>query len=267
MRWLLGILVGSLLLAAGVAPAGTAEGKKASASKTAAAAKPGAPPAPTETVVRQVSLDEIRRAVTRFLEKQFAGKVAEFEVTLLSPDEPVALAAGVPAGAVDLKVKAGRIDEGLGRRTFQLAVLVNGKEAQSLRVVAQVEAQADVVTAGRYIKPDETIGADDLAISRIQLPPSISDFILDMQEVVGKRAVRPIPADKPIRVSLLAQPYAVRKGDRVTIEAKRGGLQIQASGVTKGSGQLGQSVTVTNQDSGKDLRAKVVGPGLVQVEF
>lgn len=258
--------VSLLLLIPPAVPAGTGEGKHASASKTAAS-KPGPQAAPAEPVVRQVSLDEIRRAVTRFLDKQFAGKIAEFEVTLLSPDEPVALAAGASAGAVDLKVKAGRGEDGLGRRAFQLAVLVNGKDVQSLRAVAQVEAQADVVTAGRYIKPDETIGADDLVISRVQLPPSIGDFILDMQEVVGKRAVRPIPADKPVRVSLLAQPYAVRKGDRVTIEAKRGGLQIQAAGVTKGPGQLGQSVTVTNQDSGKDLRAKVVGPGLVQVEF
>jgi flagella basal body P-ring formation protein FlgA len=30
---------------------------------------------------------------------------------------------------------------------------------------------------------------------------------------------------------------------------------------------VGQMVTVTNQDSGKDLRAKVIGPGLVRVDF
>ncbi|MGH7231772.1 MAG: flagellar basal body P-ring formation chaperone FlgA, partial [Nitrospiraceae bacterium] len=66
---------------------------------------------------------------------------------------------------------------------------------------------------------------------------------------------------------MLAQPYAVRRGDRVTIEARRGGLLIQASGVTKAAGFAGQTLTVTNQDSGKDISAKVVGPGVVQVDF
>jgi flagella basal body P-ring formation protein FlgA len=65
----------------------------------------------------------------------------------------------------------------------------------------------------------------------------------------------------------VGQPYAVRKGDRVTIEARRGRLLIQTTGITKAVGQIGQVVTVTNQDSGRDIRAKVVGPGVVQVEF
>jgi flagella basal body P-ring formation protein FlgA len=51
------------------------------------------------------------------------------------------------------------------------------------------------------------------------------------------------------------------------IEAKRGGLSIQAYGVTKSSGHVGQTVMVGNVDSGRELRAKIVGPGLVQVEF
>jgi flagella basal body P-ring formation protein FlgA len=66
---------------------------------------------------------------------------------------------------------------------------------------------------------------------------------------------------------MVKRPYAVRKGDRVSIEARHGGLSIQTAGVTKMSGEVGQSVTVANVDSGKELRAKVVGPGVVRVEY
>jgi flagella basal body P-ring formation protein FlgA len=37
--------------------------------------------------------------------------------------------------------------------------------------------------------------------------------------------------------------------------------------VTKASGHVGQTVMVANLDSGRELRAKIVAPGIVQVEF
>ncbi|MCX5724645.1 MAG: flagella basal body P-ring formation protein FlgA [Nitrospirae bacterium] len=53
----------------------------------------------------------------------------------------------------------------------------------------------------------------------------------------------------------------------MAIEARHGGLSIQVTGVTKSSGELGQSITVANLDSGKELRAKIVAPGVVRVEY
>ena len=87
------------------------------------------------------------------------------------------------------------------------------------------------------------------------------------EEVVGKAASRPLPPQIPIKLTALRRPFVVRKGDRVMIEAKMGGLSIQTAGVTKGNGELGQTVTVSNTDSGKDVRGKVVGPGVVRVDF
>jgi flagella basal body P-ring formation protein FlgA len=117
------------------------------------------------------------------------------------------------------------------------------------------------------IKADELIEAGDVTVKRVKVNSLQHPFVSDVNEAVGKSAAKTLPPQMPIRVSALAKPYAVRKGDRVTIEAKRGGLAIQTVGVTKTGAQLGEFVTVTNQDSGKDIRGKVVGPGLVRVEF
>ncbi len=257
MRWLWGMAIGSLLLWPCVGHTAGGEVAKATMVSSKAQTKSG-------TVLNQhISTEEIRLAITHHLEKQFAGKMAEISVALLFPDDAVT----IPQGKAELKVKGVYGEERLGRQAFQVSFILNGKEIQTVRAMVQVDAQADLITASRYIKPDETISAEDLSITRMQIPPSMMDFILNRDEVIGKRSTRPIQADKPIRVSILAEPYAVRKGDRVTIEAKRGGLVIHAVGVTKGSAQMGQQVTVTNQDSGKDLRGKVIGPGTVQVEF
>ena len=94
-----------------------------------------------------------------------------------------------------------------------------------------------------------------------------SQFVTDLNLVQGKSAARPLQPNTPLRQAFLKAPILIKKGDRVLIEAKRGGLSIQTTGVTKGSDQVGQTVMVANLDSGRELRAKIIAPGLVQVDF
>ena len=85
--------------------------------------------------------------------------------------------------------------------------------------------------------------------------------------MIGKAAIRPLAAQSAIRITAVRRPFAVHKGDRVTIEARQGNLSIQTVGVTKSHGEMGQTITVSNVDSGKELRATVVAPGVVRVTF
>jgi flagella basal body P-ring formation protein FlgA len=158
-------------------------------------------------------------------------------------------------------------DERLGRRMFQVAVNVNGKPWNTIEVLTDVTAMIDAIVPNRYLNSDELIDALDLKTVRMRTHQLSHPFITDREEVVGKSAARPLPAETPLRAGFLKAPVLIKKGDRVMIEAKRGGLSIQAYGVTKSSGYVGQTVMVGNLDSGRELRAKVVGPGLVQVEF
>jgi flagella basal body P-ring formation protein FlgA len=220
-------------------------------------------PAASKPATQDVTEEQIRLTLQRYVEKRFEGKVEDVQVQVLNLAEPVT----VPAGLLEVRVIARGLEEGLGRRLFQIELSVDGTHIQTLKVMADVAASADVVTAVHYLKPEETIQAEDLKVARIQLPALVHDFALDPEAVVGKRVVRPVRAEAPVRMSALSVPFVVKRGDQVTIEVKHGGLLIQASGTTKASGQLGQSITVTNLDSGKEIRGKVVGPGVVRVGF
>lgn len=212
---------------------------------------------------QEASVEQIRLTLQRYVEKLVEGKVGEVQVRLLNLADPIT----VPAGLLEVRVTGRALDEGLGRRIFQMALAVDGTPVQTLKVVADVSATAEVVTASRYIKPEETIQAEDLTLTTVQLPALVHDFVIDPGAAVGKRAVKPLRADTPVRLSAISAPFVIKRGDQVTIEVKHGGLLIQASGLTKSGGQVGQSITVTNLDSGKEIRGKVVGPGVVRVEF
>ncbi len=111
------------------------------------------------------------------------------------------------------------------------------------------------------------IEAEDVAVHRVKLMDLDHQLIMDVKDVIGKSAARPLQTNNPIRLGMVKKPYAVRKGDRVSIEARHGGLSIQVVGLAKTSGELGQTATVSNVDSGKELRAKIVGPGAVRVDY
>ncbi len=213
--------------------------------------------------VQLVTPDHLRRAIAAFLESRLEGRVEEVDIEVLEPAEAVS----VEGGRLKWEVSVSGPTEHAGRRRFHLVPLVDGRAQEVIDVVADVTFYAEVVVATHVLKPDDLIEPEDLALSRVKVPGVPHQMVTQFSEAVGKSPGRVLPAQQPIRVAALARPYAVRKGDRVTIEARRGGLAIQAVGTTKGPAQQGSFVTVTNADSGKDIRAKVVGPGLVRVDF
>ena len=212
---------------------------------------------------RTIYPEQIRGVIHQFVNRELAGRAVDCQITLGDPQQPIV----VPAGSVDLQVSGARSEEPLGRRVFQIHLSVNGRFLKTIDATADVAAVVEVVVPVRPIKADEEIAPEDVTTERLVLYDLKQPLVTNPADVVGKAAIRPLPPQNAIRPASVRRPFAVRKGDRVTIEARQGGLSIQTVGVTKSHGELGQTITVSNVDSGKDLRATVVGPGVVRVSF
>ena len=259
-----GLLVACIGAVPMAADAGTAD-RAASARRAVQGAelrpmKLGPAIAPT---VPQVRPDDIQRSIVRFLEKELAGQVREIHVSMVDPLEAIP----APPGSMGLAVTSPGLDAGIGRRMFHVQINSNGRLWQTIDATADVGASVDAIVPVRAIRAEDLIEEEDVTIQRVKLRELNHQLATNLSEVIGKSSARHLPANMPIRLALIKKPYAVRKGDRVAIEAKHGGLSIQASGVTKMSGEVGQSITVANIDSGKELRAKIVAPGVVRVEY
>ena len=212
---------------------------------------------------RELASELIIGAIQTYLEGEWNGRIRTVSVTLLEPSDSIL----IPQGLVDVRVLPTSTEEGLGRRSFQVAVTVERKPWKTLQVVADISATVEALVLTRSLKTDEVIEAGDLKTVKVRVLQLNHPFVTNRDEVIGKSAVRPLPPDTPLRSAFVKLPLVVKKGDRVMIEVRRGGLSIQTYGVTKSSGQVGQTIMVANLDSGRELRAKVVAPSLVQVEF
>ncbi len=214
-------------------------------------------------IVSEISPDLIRKALQKHLESQWGRRVKTVQVTVLDPAEPVT----VPGGTVEVQVVPNPTEDSPGRRMFHVEAVTNEKSRKTIQVMADITVMVDAVVTTRFLKVDEPIEETDLKTVAIRVHQVTHPFVIDQAEVIGKSASRPLPPDTPLRLVFVKSPMVIKKGDRVVIEARRGGLSIRASGVTKSSGQLGQTIMVANVDSGRELRAKVVAPSLVEVEF
>ena len=212
---------------------------------------------------RLIYPEQVRGVIHDFVMRELAGRATDCQVALGDPQQPIA----VPVGTIDLQVSAARPDESLGRRVFQIHLAVNGRFIKTIDATADIAAILEVVVPVRSIKADEQIEAGDVTTERLVLFDLKQPFATNPADVIGKAAIRPLPPQNAIRLTSVRRPFAVHKGDRVTIEARQGGLSIQTVGVTKSHGELGQTIVVSNVDSGKELRATVVAPGVVRVSF
>lgn len=215
-------------------------------------------------VMRELHFEQFQKTIQKYLEGEWGTRVKSVQVTLLEPLDPVK----IPAGVIELQIPpAAGGNTTMGRRSFAVQITVNGNPWKTIDALADVSAMIDVVVPARFLKSEETIEPDDLTTARIVTYDVKHPFITDPEAAIGKSTVRPLQPNTPLRPTFLKKPFMVKKGDHVMIEARRGNFSVQTSGVTKGSGQVGQTVMVANLDSGRELRAKIVAPGLVQVDF
>ena len=88
-----------------------------------------------------------------------------------------------------------------------------------------------------------------------------------MQEpalIVGSRNKRSLSVGQIISLQDLC---LVCRGDIVTIQISNSGLSVSASGVAQQDGTFGDTVTVKNQQSGRNVQTEVVGVNQVKVKF
>ena len=213
--------------------------------------------------MQAVSIKQLHDVLLQEIEDRVDSQDITVNLQVLFPKKPIM----VPSGRLKLDVAKDRFGNMTGRRAFRVHVKVNSRIMKTISVVAAITAQAEVVTPVRWIKFRQVLQPKDLVKTRVNLRTLTQDVVVHMEDVVGKQATRSLPPHQPLRQAYVTAPPLVRKGDRVMIEVKQGGLFVQTLGVAKASGQSGEIIPVTNQSSGREILATVLATGVVEVRF
>jgi flagella basal body P-ring formation protein FlgA len=131
--------------------------------------------------------------------------------------------------------------------------------------VARVFVAAEHVRATREIGRGETCAEGDLATSRGDVGAIPLVRLPGLPDVAGARLLRPLRQGDVVTGTAVQVRPAVQSGDVVTVRAAVGGVTVQGQAVAQQSGSEGDIIRVVNRESRRALRARVIGPGKVEV--
>lgn len=149
---------------------------------------------------------------------------------------------------------------------FTLIFRIDGRVVKNLSVRVQMQASARLVVATTDLRRGQIIGSGDLQLAEAELG-RLREPCQDLDELIGKKVRRTIRAGEPIECQSIEFPPMVQRGELVTIVASKGYLTLSATGLARQDGKKGDIIKVRNSSSQKDVPCRVIGPGLVEVEF
>lgn len=173
----------------------------------------------------------------------------------------------LPVGRLDYEIEERLNNSYMGNISMTVRFMVDGKLERSINVSGRVSVSMDVVKSLRRISSGEIITAGDLTVVSERFIRFQGNVLTDMEDAVGKRAVRTIQADQNVIIGMIEDPPTVQRGDRVVIIADNGEIRITASGRVLEDGRNGDLVRVVNISSGTELYATVRRSNLVEVSF
>lgn len=151
----------------------------------------------------------------------------------------------------------------MGRVTVR--VRCEGSSPWTIFVPAQVKLFRDVVTVTRPLKRGMVVDYDDVVLRERDISLIKQGYMTAVELAVGQKLLRPMVTDQVLTLTHLEQVAAVRKGDQVVISARSGTLSVKMPGEALSDGGLSEQIRVKNLNSKRVIKARITGPGQVEV--
>ena len=129
--------------------------------------------------------------------------------------------------------------------------------------VVRARLTAMVAIAAAPVAANEALTDAQVTIERRDIS-NIADPITTPEDAVGQMSRRMLRPGDILRSGQLSSPVMVKRGDAVTMIARRDGIEVSTAGEALDAGARGAMVRVRNANSGQVVRMRVAGPGTVE---
>ncbi|MDX8392195.1 MAG: flagellar basal body P-ring formation chaperone FlgA [Mariprofundaceae bacterium] len=141
----------------------------------------------------------------------------------------------------------------------------NGK-LQRWYVPVRVHWWAKVMVARRDIPARTRLNASQLKLQRTDMAGVTASWWQHPAALNGTRSTRPIAAGKAVLSSYITRPSLLKHGDRITLIAHIGGVQVMATGKVLKNAGAGDRVRVQNLRSKEIVQATIIDAHHARVE-
>jgi len=206
------------------------------------------------------SLDAIRAAAQKFViqsvPKQAPGAVT---VNVGNLDQRLRLApcsdplkVSLPAGATF-------------RERMTVAVSCAGASSWTVYVPISIETQSSVLVLRRAANRGTRLTAADVEIQTRLVQGTGDSYLTDVAELEGRTLKRPLGAGAALTADAMAADLVVKRGQRVTLLAAVGGLEVRAAGIAMNDAATAGRVKVQNISSNRIVEGVVESPDVIRI--
>lgn len=199
----------------------------------------------------------LEQAVSDYLQRSNIAGRHEIQINRLDPR------LRLPLCDQDLTTSLESPAQPIGRVT--LRVRCDGSSPWTVFVPGQVRLYREVVTANRPLKRDNVVTEMDVSLAERDIGLLNQGYLTSLQQALGKKLTRALLPDQVLAPVHVQQAEVIRKGDQVVISARSGGINVRMPGEALSDGALGKQISVRNQRSKRVVKARVTGPGQVEV--
>lgn len=177
-------------------------------------------------------------------------------------------------GRLDSRLRLKQCDQPLESYTPQgkkqmgkitVGIRCNGTTPWSLFVPVTVKVMTKIVVASNSLSRGSIIQPGDVTVELRDISRLHRGFLEDTKAVIGKKLRQRIGRNQVITPSKLVAPLTVKRNNRVLIRASNKAVQVSMAGKALQNGSMGQIIRVKNESSNKEVDARVVAPGIVEV--
>jgi len=180
----------------------------------------------------------------------------------------------VTVGNLDSRLKLAACDQpletynspnGLAGGRGVVGVRCTGGKPWKIYVPVTLALMESVVVSRHPLVRGQTVQADDLMLSEVDVSKLHKAYFTRIEDVVGLRSKRAVAGGKTLHAGLLQRAKWVKRGNQVQIVAISGGLEVRMKGKALDDGGRGDRIKVKNLRSGRVITGTVAGTGLVHV--
>ncbi len=129
---------------------------------------------------------------------------------------------------------------------------------------AQVSRTRQVVVTVGMISPGTILTSQNLQVADIDVNRLRHTAFENTKQLLGARMKHRVRDGQPIQANMLC---FVCKGDRITISAELGSMQVKTAGIAQQDGVLGDAIEVVNVSSKKSIVAEVASTEKVVIRL
>ncbi|HEY2032320.1 MAG TPA: flagellar basal body P-ring formation chaperone FlgA [Rhizomicrobium sp.] len=149
-------------------------------------------------------------------------------------------------------------------RALAIALAVLALPFFANMALANGVADMRIVVPAHSIPRGTTISDADLSYQTVDASSVQAGIVTSMNDLDGMEARRVLRAGEPVRPDDVRRPILVTKGSMVTMNFVAPGITLTATGKAMSEGGMGETVTVVNPISYRQISCTVTGAGTVR---